>query len=120
MFAAIRAKSAAIGAAVAKPPSSLCPPAAEANRLRLRAAMPLTLAASVLALAGCASFSDDAGMTDVAGIARETLHKDVVAVRSVDDAARADSAVQNLLRRPLTADAAVQLALLNNKSLQAA
>ncbi len=80
----------------------------------------VALVASPLALAGCASFSSDGGMADVAGIAGATLRKDVVAIRTTDDIARANSATQILLRRPLSADAAVQIALLNNKGLQAA
>lgn len=59
-------------------------------------------------------------MADVAGLAGNTLHKDVAAIRSPDDAARAQSVVDVLRRRTLTADSAVQIALLNNKGLQAA
>src|SRR5947209_1018806 len=78
----------------------------------------LVLAAT--SLTGCASFSPDGGMRDVAALAGEPLHKDIVAIRTVEDAARADISTQSLLRRALTADAAVQIALLNNKGLQAA
>ena len=53
-------------------------------------------------------------------IADQELHKDVVAIRTQDDAASAHARVQQLLKRPLTADAAVQIALLNNRGLQAA
>ena len=80
----------------------------------------LLLATSLIALGGCASFSPDGGMADVAGITGETLRKDVVAIRTADDAARAGSTAQGLLRKTLTADAAVQVALLNNRGLQAA
>ena len=73
-----------------------------------------------LLLSGCASFSPDSGMSVVSDVARETLKKDVAFVRSADDAERANGAVQRQLARPLTADAAVQVALLNNKGLQAA
>lgn len=79
----------------------------------------LALATSLL-LSGCASFSPDAGMSVVAGVAGETIRKDVVAVRTVDDAVRVDASVKGLLRRPLTVDTAVQIALLNNRGLQAA
>jgi outer membrane protein TolC len=58
-------------------------------------------------------------MTVVANVAGETIKKDVVSIRTEDDAERANAAVQGLLRRGLTVDAAVQIALLNNRGLQA-
>lgn len=73
-----------------------------------------------LLLSGCATFSPDAGMNVVAGVASETIGKDVVSIRTQDDAQRADAAVQALLRRSLTVDSAVQIALLGNRGLQAA
>lgn len=79
----------------------------------------LALATSLL-LPGCASFSPDGGMSVVAGVAGETIRKDVVTIRSVDDAVRVDASVKGLLRRTLTVDTAVQIALLNNRGLQAA
>ncbi len=82
-------------------------------------AIPLLLTAS-LALAGCASFSPDSGMTLVSDVAGQTIGKDTAFVRSADDAERAGGAVRRLLGRPLTVDAAVQIALLSNKGLQAA
>jgi outer membrane protein TolC len=81
------------------------------------AALLLTVA---IALAGCASFSPDSGMTVVSDVAGQTIGKDTAFVRSADDAERAGGAVRRLLGRPLTADAAVQIALLSNKGLQAA
>jgi outer membrane protein TolC len=74
---------------------------------------------STLALPGCATFSPDGGMTVVATVAGETLKKDVISVRTTDDAEEARNAVQRLLRRSLTVDTAVQIALLNNQGLQA-
>jgi outer membrane protein TolC len=73
-----------------------------------------------LILSGCASFSPDGGMAGVADTAGAALRKDVVAIHSVDDAERAHSAVGALLRKTLTADSAVQVALFNNRGLQAA
>ena len=58
-------------------------------------------------------------MTVVASVAGETLKKDVVSIRTADDAERINAAVQGLLRRGLTADTAVQIALFNNRGLQA-
>jgi outer membrane protein TolC len=58
-------------------------------------------------------------MTVVANVAAETINKDVASIRTEDDAERAKGIVHGLLRRSLTADAAVQVALLNNRGLQA-
>jgi hypothetical protein len=70
-------------------------------------------------LSGCASFLPDGGMTTVADITGKTINKDVVAIRTVDDAQSASDAVRRLVSRSLTVDAAVQIALLNNRGLQA-
>lgn len=76
--------------------------------------------AAALALGGCASFSEDAGMGAVAEVTGRSIGKDVAAVRNDDDAERVRNATRRLLARPLSADAAVQVALFNNKGLQAA
>lgn len=73
-----------------------------------------------LVLSGCQTFSPDGGMELVSAVARRELRKDVVAVRSPEDAEAARAVVARLLRRPLTAETAVQIALLNNRGLQAA
>ena len=75
---------------------------------------------SAMLVSGCTWFSPDGGMGLVANIADHELKKDVVAIRSPDDAEVAGIAVQRLLGRTLTADAAVQIALLNNRGLQVA
>src|SRR5216684_4339665 len=72
------------------------------------------------ALSACAMFSPDGGFGVVADIAAVELEKDTVAIRTEADAAAARAEVERLLRRPLTSDAAVQIALLNNRGLQAA
>jgi len=71
-------------------------------------------------LGGCASFSPDAGFADVQKAARERLDKDLVLSRSEADQADIDRRVTELLPHALTVDAAVQIALLNNRGLQAA
>ena len=76
--------------------------------------------ASVALLSGCTWFSPDAGMGVVATIAQQELNKDAAAIRSPEEAEAAAATVRRLLNRPLTADAAVQIALLNNRGLQAA
>jgi outer membrane protein TolC len=71
-------------------------------------------------LAGCAQFSPDGGMGPVTQAVHQEVGKDVVAIRTQDDADSSRASVQALLRRGLTADSAVQIALLNNRGLQAA
>jgi outer membrane protein TolC len=78
------------------------------------------LLASALGLSGCATFSPDGGMTVVSDITGQTIKKDVAFVRSAEDAVQANDAVKRLLLRTLTVDTAGQVALLNNKGLQAA
>jgi outer membrane protein TolC len=78
------------------------------------------LSGAALALAGCQTFSPDGGMSPIAKFTGSQLGKDVTVIKSDEDAAAARSAVERLLKRPLTADAAVQIALLNNRGLQAA
>jgi outer membrane protein TolC len=85
-------------------------------RLRSRTGSAL---ATALALAGCASFSPDGGFNAVEQTARERLDKQLVWARAPEQQARIDASVAELLKRPLSADDAVQLALLNNKGLQA-
>lgn len=82
---------------------------------RLGAAM-----TTLLLLSGCASFSPDRGMGVVADVTSDMIHKDVISIRSIDDARLADDAVRALKARPLMADAAIQIALLSNRGLQAA
>ena len=73
-----------------------------------------------LMLAGCQTFSPDGGMSVTSDIASRELGKDTVAIRNAEDASFAHKRVRELIKRPLSADAAVQIALLNNRGLQAA
>jgi len=73
-----------------------------------------------LLVSACQAFSPDGGMGLVAEIAGQDLNKTVVALNTPEQAATARATVKSLLRRPLTADSAVQIALLNNRGLQAA
>jgi len=84
---------------------------------RVRLAVLIAAAAS---LGGCRTFSPDGGMDTVAMVAGTGLNKDLIQVRSTEDEAAARTRVTRLLHRPLSADAAVQIALLNNLDLQAA
>jgi outer membrane protein TolC len=71
-------------------------------------------------LTGCASFSPDAGMEVVSGIAATELKKDALKIDGEEAAAAGRSRVRRLLASTLSVDAAVQLALVNNRGLQAA
>ena len=83
-------------------------------RLRLMAAL-----TALALLGGCATLSQDNGFGTVQGAAKEQLGKDLKWVRSEADQAAVAEEVGRLLSRELDADAAVQVALLNNPGLQA-
>ena len=70
-------------------------------------------------LAGCASFSPDAGFSSIESAAKDKLGKDVRWARSDADVDTIDRRVRELLAKPLSVDDAVQVALLNNRGLQA-
>ncbi|UCF77066.1 MAG: TolC family protein, partial [Betaproteobacteria bacterium] len=74
---------------------------------------------AVVLLTGCASFSKDGGFGAVESVARERLGMEAKWVRSDKDADAVRQTVKVLLSAPLTPDAAVQAALLNNRGLQA-
>ncbi len=76
-------------------------------------------AAALLMLSGCTPFAGDGGFTPVAQSAHERLDKDVRWVRTSGEKAKSDAQIAQLLRRPLTVDDAVQIALLSNRGLQA-
>lgn len=92
----------------------ICHPDELLRTVRLGAAMAVTAAMS-----GCAGFLPDGGMNVAAAIAAQEIKKDTVAIRTPEDATSAHDRVEHLLKWPLTADAAVQIALLNNRGLQA-
>ena len=70
-------------------------------------------------LAGCATFSDDAGFAAVERITKDKIGKDVKWARNDGDQDTITKRVAELLSKPLTVDDAVQIALLNNRGLQA-
>jgi len=74
----------------------------------------------ILLVAGCASFSPDAGMEAVARIAAAELKKDALKIAGEETAAASRARMRKLLASTLSVDAAVQIALLNNRGLQAA
>lgn len=76
-----------------------------------------TLAA--LALTGCASFSDDGGFGTVAQLSRERIGQTPTHLRTAEQTDSAQARIAELLAQPLTAEGAVEIALLGNPGLQA-
>ncbi|MDH5537551.1 MAG: RND transporter, partial [Betaproteobacteria bacterium] len=79
----------------------------------------LAFAIAVLFLGGCASFSDDGGFGAVESLTRSRIKQDVKWVKTEQDAEQVRATVRKLIATPLTADAAAQIALVNNRGLQA-
>ena len=76
-------------------------------------------ALALIALSGCATLSSDGGFGPVEQTAKDRLGKDVKWARSDADRDAIDKRVAQLLEQPLSVDGAVQIALLNNRGLQA-
>ena len=79
----------------------------------------LVATGAAVLLAGCASFSDDGGFDAVEKAVKERTGAQARWIRSQDDANRVRSRVKELLAKPLSAEDAAQIALLNNPGLQA-
>ena len=77
------------------------------------------LAVAVAALGGCATYSADGGFDRVGELTRERTGQTPRLAKSSDDARLAQARVTELLVGPLSADSAVEIALLNNAGLQA-
>jgi len=75
--------------------------------------------AVAILLGGCVSFSADGGLSTAQTVAYSELGKDVTKITSEADAVGIQQRVEDLLKRPLTPDSAVQIALLKNRGLQA-
>jgi len=80
---------------------------------------PVVVCALALLLAGCATFSEDGGFKRVGELTRERTGQAPQWQRSPDDVQAVQGRVVELLKAPLTADNAVELALLNSPGLQA-
>lgn len=78
------------------------------------------LAGTAALLGGCAGFSPDGGMAPIQAAAYAEIGKEVFKIGDDNVALTAKARVDQLLRKPLTADSAVQVALLTNRGLQAA
>jgi len=98
------------------PPERRVPAATAAPRRRRAAAVTLL---GAIVLAGCATVTPDAGLVPVADAARERLGVELRADRGEADRAVIETRVAELLAQPLTAEAAVEVALLNHRGLQA-
>jgi outer membrane protein TolC len=72
-----------------------------------------------LVLAGCASFSQDGGFTAVEQLTQARVGQVPSYQRSGEQADSAKARVAELLKLPLSADSVVEIALLNNRELQA-
>lgn len=70
-------------------------------------------------LGACAQFTPDGGMAPVASLVALEIDADTVKIATPADELGVSSRVADLLASPLTPDAAVQIALLNNRGLQA-
>jgi outer membrane protein TolC len=74
-----------------------------------------------LLLAGCASLSPDGGLDDVSRLTQERIGQPAHFARpAAQQSAASAEQVRALLAQPLTADSAVQIALLNSPALKAA
>jgi outer membrane protein TolC len=86
--------------------------------MNTRAVAALLVVAALVA--GCASFSSDGGMGEVADAVKRETGAKAAKIDSVEAARKAHEQVAALLAQPFSADDAVQIALLNNRDLQAA
>ena len=89
------------------------------NILKLPRKRMLLLVPVALALGGCASFSQDGGFNSVEKTTQERIGKELKWAKTDADRSAIDQRVAELLGKPLSVDDAVQIALLNNKGLQA-
>ncbi|MEN9763723.1 MAG: hypothetical protein RI906_3549 [Pseudomonadota bacterium] len=90
--------------------------------VRLPIMMRLYIGIAALALAGCASVSPEASFDAVRKATGDHLgaSAQLIWARQPDDQVRIDQRVAELLGKPLGMDEAVQVALINNRGLQAA
>ena len=77
-------------------------------------------AALAFATVACKPVTSEPGFDAVAGMVGAATGRDAVRVRTPDEAEAARARMAAQLRRPLSADSAVQIALLGNRGLQAA
>jgi len=86
---------------------------------QVRRCLALTGLSTPLLLGACVQLSEDSGESRLAADARDRLDARVAVQRSAEPAASVALEIDGLLAAPLGVDDAVQLALLNNRGLQA-
>jgi outer membrane protein TolC len=86
----------------------------------MRCAFLLLITLAVLGIDGCTGFTQDGGFDAVAAGARRHVAGEIQWPRTTQERAKADAQVAALLAQPLSAEDAVQIALLNNRMLQGA
>ncbi len=79
----------------------------------------LVAGATILALAGCASFTPDSGFNGIEQTTKDRIDKELKWARNDADRDVIALRVRELLQKPLSIEDAVQIALLNNRELQA-
>ena len=79
----------------------------------------LAVALAAVLLSGCATFSGDGGFGAVAQATQDRIGQQGKVLRTDADRQALSELLQQKLKQPLTADDAVQIALLNNRGLQA-
>lgn len=79
----------------------------------------LFMPALALTLSACSTFSPDRGFNSVQQATQQSLGKELEWPKNQQEAGQITERVQDLLKKPLDVESAVQLALLNNKGLQA-
>jgi outer membrane protein TolC len=84
----------------------------------MRCAFLLLMTLAALGIDGCAGFTKDGGFDAVADAARRHLAGEIQWPRTSQEQAKVDAEVAALLGHPLSAEDAVQIALLNNRMLQ--
>lgn len=86
----------------------------------MRCAFLLLMTLAALGIDGCTGFTRDGGFDAVADAAHRHLASDILWPRTAQERAKADAQVAALLGHSLSAEDAVQIALLNNRRLQGA
>ncbi len=88
------------------------------DRNNLLRYLPVLIASSFV-LSGCASFSKDGGLNDVKSLTQKHIKQEVVWPKTAAEQQLAEARIKELLQQNMDVESAVQIALLNNKGLQA-
>jgi outer membrane protein TolC len=81
--------------------------------------MKLLILSSVILISGCATFSKDGGLDGVKQITQRSIKQDIAWPKSQAEQSAINLRVAELRKQKLDVESAVQIALLNNKGLQA-